>query len=245
MADQVIVVAAERIAQELRKLLEHRNRAHGVGLAYDLKILGAIFPELRPFRRTLDPGQPRRDLWSKTLAVLSALPAQGTSFPLALAALLVDVGVAEEKDDAFSATLADRRCQALKLPNAERDRVVWLIGNRLALSEPSTLRESRLKRLLAAPGVGDLLALNRAELQASGASTDAVDFCEDYVRNLPQGPINPPPFLTGKDLVAHGLKPGPDFARWLEQVRDAQLDRLIENRAEALAYLDRMILERP
>jgi poly(A) polymerase len=245
MADQVVVVAAERITQELRKMLGDANRARGVGLAYDLKILAAIFPELRAFQQTADPECPERDLWSKTLAVLSALPERGTSFALALAALLGDAGIVEENDVAFSARLADQRCQALKLPNAERDRVVWLIANRRALDEPGTLPESRLKRRLASPGIGELLALNRAERQASGASTDAAEFCENYLRNLPQGPIDPPPLLTGKDLIAHGMKPGPEFSRWLEQVRDAQLDRVIETRAEALAYLDRMILERP
>ena len=54
----------------------------------------------------------------------------------------------------------------------------------------------------------------------------------------PAGPINPPPLLTGHDLVRHGLTPGPDFAAILERVREAQLERVVNSKREALEWVD-------
>jgi poly(A) polymerase len=98
-----------------------------------------------------------------------------------------------------------------------------------------------LKRLLARPGIDELLALHRADALANTGDTRHVDYCEAYLRDQPAGPINPPPLITGDDLVRHGLRPGPHFARLLEQVRDAQLDRVVSSKEEALAWLDLLL----
>ena len=45
-----------------------------------------------------------------------------------------------------------------------------------------------------------------------------------YLKVEPAGPINPPPLITGHDLVRLGLEPGAQFATILEQVREAQLE---------------------
>ena len=59
-----------------------------------------------------------------------------------------------------------------------------------------------------------------------------------YLENQPAGPINPPPLLTGHDLVRHGLEPGPAFKTILDQVREAQLERRIHSKREALEWVD-------
>jgi len=231
MADQVTVVAPERITQEWKRLLLHPNRVGGVRLTDETGLLRSVLPELKTLQGVHRPEDAPRDLWEHSLRVLELLPNDG-SFPLMLAALLHEVGEG-----------VDERCRALKLSNAERERVVWLIGHQNALVEPRALSEARLKRMLARPEVHDLLALQRAEALATSGDLSAVDFCEAYLLDQPQGPIDPPPLLNGKDLQAHGLRPGPDFSRWLDQIRDAQLDRLIETKGEALAYLDQTILK--
>jgi poly(A) polymerase len=68
-----------------------------------------------------------------------------------------------------------------------------------------------------------------------------VDYCEFYLRAQPTGPINPPPLLSGHDLVRHGLKPGPNFKKILDAVREAQLDRLVNNKREALDWVDQKV----
>jgi poly(A) polymerase len=106
------------------------------------------------------------------------------------------------------------------------------------LIDAPNLGDARLKRVLARPGIDALLALHRAIATASTGDVGHVDYCEDYRLREPSGPIDPPPLLTGDDLVRHGLKPGARFARLLDQVRDAQLDGRINTRDEALAWID-------
>jgi tRNA nucleotidyltransferase domain 2 putative len=46
--------------------------------------------------------------------------------------------------------------------------------------------------------------------------------------------------LSGRDLIALGLKPGPRFGEILEAVQTAQLDGEIKDRAGALRLLQRL-----
>jgi len=51
------------------------------------------------------------------------------------------------------------------------------------------------------------------------------------------GELDPPPLLTGDDLKALGLPPGPLFKRVLDAVRERQLDGGLATRQSALAFV--------
>ncbi len=240
MADQVRVVAPERIAQELRKILVHSRRATGMKLAFDTGLLAAVLPDLGPLRGC--PQEARdEDVWEHTLRVLDFL--SEPSFPLALAALLHDVGkprnVAEHA--AVGGQITDQIARDLRLSNAERERAVWLVAHHHDLRAAESLRRSRLKMILAEPGCAELIALDRAHAAAIGGPARHVEFCAFYLREQPDGPINPPPLVTGNDLAGLGLKPGPRFKTLLDEIREAQLEGEIHNRDEALAWLGRVL----
>jgi poly(A) polymerase len=251
IAHEVTSVSAERIAQELRRMLVHPSRTAAMELALDTGILAAILPSLLPMKGLFQgkPVQPEGDLWDHTMLVLSLLPSE-PSFALALAALLHDVGKPATREyrhvrttfhnhELIGARIADGVCRGLKLSNAERERVVWLVAWHQYLGEAKKMRESKLKRVLAEPGITELLALHRADALASSGNAEHIDYCERYVRVQPHGPINPPPLLTGDDLVQHGLVPGAAFKVLLEQVREAQLEGQIQSKREALEWVDR------
>ncbi len=204
MAGQVVKVAAERIAQELRKMLVAEHRATAMQLALDEGLAAAILPPVVAMRGVAhgQPVQPDGDLWDHSALVLRLLPA-GTSFPLAFAALLHDVGKPETltieegrarfpDHEQAGRRIADQLCRQLKLSNGERERVTWLVGSHHALDGATTLRDSQRKRLLARPGVDELLALCRADALANTGDARQVDHCEAYLRDQPAGPINPP-----------------------------------------------------
>jgi poly(A) polymerase len=251
MAAEVVSVSAERIAQELRRMLVHPSRAHAMDLALETGLLAAILPPVVEMKGLFQgkPMQPEGDLWDHTRLVLSLLP-PAPSFTLAFAALLHDVGkpftrVFQQGRSSFhnheraGARIAERLSRDLRLSNSERERIVWLVEYHQYLGEAKKLRESKLKKILAEPGIDDLLALHRADALASSGNTDHVDYCLYYLENQPSGPINPPPLITGHDLVRHGLEPGPLFAELLEQIREAQLDGQIQSKREALEWVDR------
>ncbi|WP_165245439.1 CCA tRNA nucleotidyltransferase [Paludisphaera soli] len=253
MAAEVTVVSPERIAQEMRRMLAHGSRARAMDALMACGLIAAVLP---PLVETVGlfqgkPVQPEGDLWGHLLLTLQLLPASA-SFPLAFAALLHDAGkpatrqahgglgrASYHNHEVVGARIADDLCRRLKLSNTERERVVWLVANHQYLGEAKKLREAKLKRMLARPGIDELLALHRADALATTGNAEHVDYCEYYLEHQPTGPIDPPPLLTGHDLVRHGLKPGASFAAILEQVREAQLERRIQNKREALELVDR------
>ena len=219
IAPQIMVVSAERIAEELRKVLTHPNRGRGVRLLREFGLVEPILPEL--------------NLTDETIRVVERLepPAwpheEPMSFPLAFAALLQSLG----KETAE--TISDR----LRLSTAEKVRTTWLVEHHQALADAPVMRLSKLKPILVHPGIGELLALHRAEARATGSSLEPIEFCERMLRDTPREELDPPPLLTGQDLIAMELKPGPEFKRLLDTVREAQLEGRVRTKEEALGLV--------
>ena len=253
MAGQITGVSVERIAHELRRMLVHSSRVQAMNLALETGLLAAVLPPLAAMKGLFQgkPMQPEGDLWDHTMLVLKLLP-PGPSFTLAFAALLHDVGkpttrilhrgrYAFHQHEQAGARIAERSCLWLKLSNAERERITWLVANHQYLGEARKLRESKLKRILAHPAIDELLALHEADALASFGQSDEVDYCRRYLELEPAGPIDPPPLITGHDLIRHGLQPGARFATLLEQLRDAQLEGTLHNKRDALEWVDRQL----
>lgn len=222
MAAQIQVVSAERIAEELRKLLVHPNRARGLELLRELGLVSPILPEVQA-----------ADLWEYAVRAVEtvAKPRAAVSFPLAFAAVLHTVGKAT----------AERIALRLKLSNVETGRLCWLVDNCAYLTDAPALRASKLKPILVHPGIGELLALHRAIAVANNRDVSHVEFCERVLREMPADELNPPPVLTGEDLIALGLKPGPAFKRLLDAVREAQLEGQAATKEQALALVQHLL----
>ena len=67
-----------------------------------------------------------------------------------------------------------------------------------------------------------LLSFAEAVAIVVDGHTDEIEFCREKLA-LPAEQLNPEPLITGDDLIAAGIPPGPDFKRMLDAVRDAQL----------------------
>jgi poly(A) polymerase len=219
MAPQVTVVSAERIAGEMQTMLEGANRATALRLLGHSGLLEFVLPEVA----ALDAAQ-----WEYTLRVLAALVEP--SFALALAA-------------ALHAVPGDKTVQKVaarwRLSNRDQQRAAWLIEQLPRVREARKLPWPKLQRLLIAQGMSELLALYDGVAASGAADAAEAVYCRGRLA-LPPDELNPPPLVTGDDLVAHGVPRGAEYKSLLEQVRDAQLDRAIGTRAEALALVDRV-----
>jgi poly(A) polymerase len=252
MADQLPVVSAERIAEELRRLMIDPHRARGMAMFMDLGLARAVLPELLEMKDVPQgpPEAPTGDLWDHVLRVLELL-GPTPSFPLAFAALLHDIGKRRtmgRTPDRYTfyyhehvgRRMASELCARLKLSNAERERIEWVVEKHQFLCEAQQMRKSKLKMILNHPGIRELLALHRADALASGRSLEHVEFCEQRLREWPAEILDPAPLITGDDLVRHGLSPGPHFKAVLDAVREAQLEGTITTAEEALRLVDRI-----
>ena len=203
-------VSAERIAEELRKMLVDPHRARAMRLFIDLGLAAVDLPEM-----------------PHDLGVVERL-GDGTAFPLAFAALLTSVG----------RRTAGEISLRLKLSTEERERIEWLVENHRILAESRSMRPAKLKPLLVHLGIDNLIALHRAD----GHDLDALDYAVTLRQQWDEaGELNPPPLLTGNDLLALGLPQGPMYKRLLQRVRDAQLDVEITTREEAIALVQSIV----
>lgn len=227
MAAEILVVSWERIAEELRKMLKHPNRAKAVSLAQDLGLLKHILPEIKGIGD---------EAWSHLNAVLATIELRTFCPPMAV----LCAACFESPLEAKSLKLLHKICRRLKLSNDETDHICWLVENRNALTNPVELPLHRVKKLLAHEHSRDLIEIMRAGNVASGHPPDNADFLLNYLAKTPMDVIDPPPLITGKDLMELCIEPGPEFKRILDTVRDAQLNEEIDSKEEALELVKQL-----
>ena len=222
MAGQLVIVSAERIAQELKKMLVDPHRRRAIELCEEVGLLPIILPELN--RETREPAA-----HEVTLRMLELLAQP--SFELALAALLHSLA---------APAVVSQICRRLKLSNEEMDRITWLVAHQQDLMDAPVQSLARLKRTLAHPFRDDLISLMRVKLLATEANLQPALFCDEYLAQTPQATIDPPPLITGDTLKKLGMNPGPAFKAVLESVRDAQLNGEITTMEQAITLAQQM-----
>jgi tRNA nucleotidyltransferase/poly(A) polymerase len=223
MAGELTVVSGERIGAELRQVLTHESRRRGAELLAEAKLLAPLSAELAAHAAAGDAA------WRAALARLEKL--DSATLPAALAALFHGLADVQQVRD------FGRR---VRLTNKEIDRTAWLLKQLPVVLRAAGLTWSRLQRLLIHDGADELVSLMAAVLPADDP---ALRLCREKLA-LAESERNPPPLVTGDDLLAHGLRSGRHFAELLEHLRDEQLEGRLSTREEALAEAERWTLAR-
>jgi tRNA nucleotidyltransferase/poly(A) polymerase len=243
LAPQLATVSVERIADELRKMLTVPRRAGGVHLLRETNLLPGIFPE---WQAVLDHGTNGQDAWQQVLAELAGL--EHPSFPLALAVLLSPLPAllpefandTSAKPSRMARDPATRFVQQigrrLKLSNDEIDATAWLVRHQDALHESATQPWSSVQPLLIMPWASALLHWSDVRARIRGQSTASLEWCRERLA-WPREQLDPPPILTGDDLIRGGIKPGPHFTGLLTQLRAKQLDGQLTTKDTAWEWL--------
>ncbi len=244
-APAIAPVSAERIREELKRILVAPGRETGLALLRDLGLLAVILPEVAALAGVPQPPEfhPEGDVFTHTALCLRHL--ERPTWELALATLLHDIGkpgtltvtdrIRFNEHDREGAAEARAVCDRLKLSNDEKERVTWLVEKHMVFKDVQRMRTGTLKRLLGHPFFADLLAMHKADRLASRADLSNHDFCVAKLRELPADALRPKPILTGHDLMALGLTPGPRLGALLRELEDAQLEGTVTTREEALA----------
>ena len=266
--------SVERLRDELNRLFQARDAAPGLDLLERLALTDSILPELAPARGCA-AGAGRPDVWRHTLEAI-ALSTPGRRIPgaavlrdperrrvLRWALLLHDVAkpdtLARAADgrptfhghETLGAARSDRILRRLRVPRAERRRVVALVRNHL---RPGHLADSGasprgMRRLVR--DAGDDLPLLVAHAACDARASGSPDATGRWRRlravllallELPAEMRRraPRPLLDGRDVMhVLGLEPGPEIGRILEALRDEQESGRVANRGQALSWLRR------
>jgi len=219
-AAKITRISPERIREELEKMLTLPSRGESLEQITRLGLLVHLWPGSNWPTDRVD----------RAVAVLRALP-DGADFVLAMAGLLHDDPPPE----------VGRIARALRCSNDQIEHMAWLVGNRLRIDEAGTMSLAAFKKLLAHPRFEHLAALHEAVCRAGDRPIDA---CTEVRRRrdaiAPQD-ISPPPLVTGEDLIAAGLQPGPQFKQILDALYDAQLNNELTDREQALQRMRELL----
>ncbi len=244
LAPQIHVVSAERIREELQKIITGPNPHLGIQLLDELCLLREILPEVSEMKGVRQPENfhPEGDVFTHTLLCLSKM--ENPSWTLAMGVLLHDMGkprTFQELDrirfnlhEKVGADITAKICNRLKTSNADKERIIWLVLKHLCFKDAKKMRLNKLKRLFAHEAYKELEELCRIDALASSGDLSDYYFCREMFEKLSKEEVKPKPLITGHDLIAIGLTPGPAFKHILTKIEDEQLDGNITTKEEAL-----------
>ena len=238
-------ISAERIREELVRILTEGGARRGFELLDECGLLEQVLPEVKAFQGVQQPPEfhPEGDVWTHVLMMLDKLDKPTPA--LSLGVLLHDVG----KPPTFTvadrirfnghaevgADMARKILSRLKFPNDEVEQVTSLVANHMRFKDVQQMRLSTLKRFLCLPGFEEHLELHRLDCLASNGYTEAYKFVREKLLQFKQEELRPQRLVTGKDLIQAGYKPGPGFRQALEAIEIAQLEGHVSTREQALA----------
>ncbi|MHA3773302.1 CCA tRNA nucleotidyltransferase [Verrucomicrobiota bacterium sgz303538] len=249
-AQYIHEVSAERIREELVKIFLSPQRVRGWDLLDQSGLMREILPEIEALKGCEQPPQfhPEGDVWIHTRIMLSLLPEQ-VSLPLVFSVLFHDIGkpptyavdetgrIRFNGHEKVGAEMTEQVMLRLRFPRRDIDATVEAVANHMAFKDVQEMRVARLKRFMSRETFEDELELHRVDCASSHGYLDNYEFLKAKREEFANEPLIPPPLVTGRDLIAFGLKPGPKFKEILEAVESRQLEGALRNREEALSWI--------
>ncbi|MCZ2075560.1 MAG: CCA tRNA nucleotidyltransferase [Bryobacteraceae bacterium] len=237
-------VSAERVRDELTRMLTEGGARRAFELLDGSGLLTQVLPEVAAMKGVAQPPEfhPEGDVWTHTLTMLEGL--REPTITLALGVLLHDVGkpptfrVAERiRFDGHveaGVEMARRILSRLRFSNDEIRQVEALVAHHMRFKDVLQMKDSTLKRFLRLEKFEEHLELHRLDCTASHRQLDNYYYVKQKLESLPAEELKPPRLLAGDDLIEAGYTPGPQFSAMLTAVEDAQLERRIHTKKEAL-----------
>ncbi|MGP3991326.1 CCA tRNA nucleotidyltransferase [Streptomyces sp. 3N207] len=264
MAGRIEIVSAERVRDELNKLLVSPQPREGLRLLVETGLADHVLPELPALRLERDEHHRHKDVYEHSLTVLDQaidLEEDGPDLTLRLAALLHDIGKPRtrrfEKDGRVSfhhhevvgAKMTKKRMAALKYPGETIKDVSRLVELHLRFHGYGTgeWTDSAVRRYVrdAGPLLDRLHKLTRSDCttrnkRKAQALSRAYDSLEERIARLQEqeelDAIRPD--LDGNEIMQElGVRPGPVVGRAYKHLLELRLEHGPLGRDAAVAEL--------
>jgi len=257
MKDRIRIVSAERIQEELNKLLLGARPSRGLELIVETGLAEEFLPELPALQLEQDPVHKHKDVLRHTYAVVERCE---PDLVLRLAALLHDIGKPRTRQitpegvqflhhDVVGARMARERLRALRYPNDVVEDVAKLVEMHLRFhTYRAGWSDSAVRRYVRDAGhlLDRLNQLTRADCTTRNPFkarqlAAAQDELEERIARLAEQEnlqaLRPP--LDGHQVMAHlGIPPGPLVGEALDHLMELRLERGPMTEEEARAALD-------
>lgn len=256
-APKIRSVSAERIREELMKLFRPPHAARGLDLLRDSGLLQKILPEIAAMITCEQSPDfhPEGTVYNHVRMMLEQLPADASP-TLPWAALLHDVAkpVTASLDaqtgsihfyghEKIGAEMAEALLQRLKFPRKQIEEICTAVLYHMQFKDVTQMRKSTLRRMILRETFPLEIELHKLDCLGSHRMLDHYEFMLQQARELEQQPQIRPPLVTGDDLMALGVQPGPRMGELLAEVREKQLQDELKTKDEALEWLKNSKLE--
>jgi poly(A) polymerase len=134
------------------------------------------------------------------------------------------------------AALAERILQRLRFPKKQTDEIVACVRQHMQFKDVKQMRKATLRRLLLRETFPLELELHRLDCLGSHGDLEHYEFLVQQAAELEKQPAIRPPLLTGNDLIALGVKPGPAMGALLAEIREKQLQDELKTPRQARAW---------
>lgn len=250
-AGKIERVSAERVREELIKLFAPPHAPRGLDLLRDSGLMQHVLPELVD-TLTCDQSpeyHPEGSVYNHIRLMLEHLPDPLDDAALPWAALLHDISkpATATRDESgaihfyghekLGADVAEQILARLRFPRKQIDEIVAAVRHHMQFKDVPHMRTATLRRMLLRETFPLELALHRLDCLGSHRRLDIYDFLRQQQADLHKTPALQPPLLTGNDLIALGMKPGPQLGALLHELRDKQLAEELTTSDEAKAWV--------
>ena len=248
-------ISAERSRDELVKLFRPPYASGGLELLRRSGLLQEVLPEIAATVTCEQSPEfhPEGSVFNHLRRMLEAMPPDADP-RLPWAALLHDVAkpVTAATDaqtgaihfyghERVGAEMAAQVLERLRFPRKQIDDIVKAVRCHMQFKDALEMRKATLRRLLLRPTFPLELALHRLDCLGSHGRLDVYDFLVQQAKELENLPAIRPPLLTGKDLLALGMKPGPAMGKLLDQAREKQLQDELKTPEDARQWAAQQI----
>ena len=103
------------------------------------------------------------------------------------------------------------------------------------------MRKATLRRLLLRETFPLELELHKLDCLGSHGDLEFYNFLLEQAEELKKRPAIRPPLLTGEDLIALGMKPGPAMGALIHEIREKQLADELKTARAARAWAKKQI----
>ncbi len=247
LAPKIQGISAERARDELIKLFQPPHAARGLRLLREADLTRWLLPELAATETCAQSPDyhPEGTVFEHLALMLEHLPAESDPL-LPWAVLLHDIAKPRTatRDPATGAIhfyghekrgaeMARAILERLRFPRKAIDTVASVVLHHMQFKDVPQMRKATLRRMLLRPAFPLELALHRLDCLGSHGRLDGYEFLLRQGRELESKPAIRPPLITGADLLALGMNPGPALGRLLAEIRDKQLAEELATREAA------------
>lgn len=240
-------ISAERIRDELIKVFQPPHASRGLDLLRESGLLEPVLPELAATVHCEQSPDfhPEGSVFQHLLLMLQQMPPQADS-SLVWAILLHDVGkpATASRDpvtgtihffahERIGAEMAGAILERLRFPRKQTEEIVKAVRCHMQFKDVPEMRKATLRRLLLRPTFPLELELHRLDCLGSHGRLEIYNFLVAQASDLQKLPQLRPPLLTGNDLIALGMKPGPAMGALLAEMREKQLQDELKTPAQA------------